>query len=256
MHDGHSSLESELTSYISDTSCYCCASIEDLGVFSSLGAIKLGSLTVVTSDNVTCAVAAHTALCAARRGRRTLLIPLRGAGSAVERLVSIEAGVTTHEVVSSIEGRIRALEGVDRIRKLPIGLWTTDLVSTAMLWEIIEQERDSSDEDLLVVIDSIELIEPSKDDLMDVVRALRSFADQQVTIVSTATYPENRDVLPFFPATSIVRLCSVEDSFGRELTEVSVVKSEYLEEGRSARIAVNPQTFLPVGPEPKLSQGG
>ena len=253
MHDFHSLLETELTSYITDTPRYCGFDPESFGIFSALGGLKPGSLTVVVADKIAGAVAAHTVLCAAKHGQRTLFIPLRGVASAVERLVSIEAGITTHEVVSSTEGRIRALEGVDRIRKLPIDLWATDLVSTTMLWEIIEQERDSSDEDLLVVVDSIELIESSKGGLMDVVRALRSFTDQQMTIVSTATYPGNRDVLPFFPATSIVRLYSVEDSFGRKLAEVSVVKSEYLEEGKSARIAVDPWTFLPVSPESKLS---
>ncbi|MCF2622291.1 DnaB helicase C-terminal domain-containing protein [Collinsella tanakaei] len=253
MHDFHSLLETELTSYITDMPRYCGFDLKTIGIFSAVGGLKPGSLTVAAADKITGAVAAHTVLCAAKHGQRTLFIPLRGAASAVERLVSIEMGITTHEVVSSTEGRIRALEGVDRIRKLPISLWTTDLVSTTMLWEIIEQERDSSDEDLLVVIDSIELVESSKGDLISVVRALRSFTDQQVTIVSTASYPENRDVLPFFPATSIVRLCSVGDSFGRELAEVSVVKSEYLEEGKPARIAVDPWTFLPVNPESKLS---
>lgn len=205
MIDSHSSLQNELSKYLASLT-----GVEPglvIGHRSPFTAVPLGTLVALVSDDVdltlvsaTCAIG--SALC----GNETLFIPLRGVQDAVSRLIEVDTGISADRVSDNAASRGEALDSAGRISSLgSLGIWSSDLPSTSLIWERIE--REISDR-ALVIIDSVELIDPpGPDGIASTIRALRGFvADGDIAVIATLNCSVNDSQFALSAATTVLGL--------------------------------------------------
>lgn len=207
--------------------------------------IKQDSLTVIEASGDVDSIVLGASLVhrLAKKGHEVLYVPLRGEEDAIASLIGLEAGVSRVDISASSEGRVKALEASDRLRKLKVGLWSTDLVTAEMLWEVLERAC-SEVEELFVVLDSVELLEPPHSDgVASTVRALRGFSGDGITIIAIASEMTRASrCWPFAAASSVVTLSADEGKCGIRAT---VAQSEQIDRRRRRVLPLDPQTFLP-----------
>lgn len=151
--------------------------------------IKRGSLVVVEASREVDSLALGASLVhrLAIQDHEVPYVPLRSEEEEVTSLIGLEIGVSRGDITASSEGRIEALAVPDRLHKLKVGLWSAGLVTTGMLWEVLEQACPEG-EKLFVVLDSAEMLEPPHSDgLASTIRALQGFSGDGITVIAVAS---------------------------------------------------------------------